>query len=58
MHYRTDMGEKIQYLSSEELSEIITKCEHAIADGSAEIADYEAFVVCQQELARRTWTQA
>jgi len=45
----------IRYLSNEELSEIITKCEGAITDGSAEIEDYEAFVLCQKELARRTW---
>ncbi len=45
----------IRYLSNEELSEIITKCESAISDGSAEIEDYEAFVLCQKELARRTW---
>lgn len=45
----------VRYLSNEELSEIISKCEDAIQDGSAEIEDYEAFVVCQKELARRTW---
>ncbi len=45
----------VRYLSNEELSEIISKCEGAIGDGSAEIGDYEAFVVCQKELARRTW---
>ena len=45
----------VQSLSSEELSTIIIKCESAIADGSAEIDDYEAFVLCQQELARRLW---
>jgi hypothetical protein len=42
-------------MSNEELSEIIARCEGAIADGSAEIEDYEAFVLCQKELARRTW---
>ncbi|MFO7546087.1 MAG: hypothetical protein R6W77_11415 [Trueperaceae bacterium] len=51
---RTSM-DTIRYLSNEELSEIITKCEGAITDGSAEIEDYEAFVLCQKELARRTW---
>lgn len=45
----------VHYLSNEQLSEIIAKCEGAITDGSAEIEDYEAFVVCQKELARRTW---
>ena len=45
----------IQRLTNEELSEIIANCEGAIADGTAEIEDYEAFVLCQKELARRTW---
>ena len=58
MLQHVDVGQKVQYLSTEELSGIISKCEVAIADGSAEIEDYEAFVVCQQELARRTWSQA
>ncbi len=51
-HETTD---RVQYLSNEELSSIIGKCEEAIADGSAEIDHYEAFVLCQKELARRTW---
>ncbi len=46
----------IKALDNDALSEIITKCEEAIADGSAEIEDYEAFVLCQKELARRTWS--
>lgn len=46
----------VKALDNEALSEIITKCEEAIADGSAEIEDYEAFVLCQKELARRTWS--
>jgi hypothetical protein len=56
--YTMDVGDQVQRLSTEELSTIISKCESAIADGSAEIEDYEAFVLCQQELARRTWSQA
>jgi hypothetical protein len=48
-------SEQIRYLTNEELSEIIGRCELAISEGSAEIADYEAFVLCQKELARRTW---
>ncbi|HNR00581.1 MAG: hypothetical protein KF875_04855 [Trueperaceae bacterium] len=48
-------NDDVRYLSNEELSEIISKCEDAIQDGSAEVEDYEAFVVCQKELARRTW---
>ena len=50
------LGETVQRLSNEELSVTIGKCETAIADGSAEIEDYEAFVLCQQELVRRTWS--
>jgi|GEM_PF-633350 len=48
-------GQSLRALSNEELSDIIAKCESAIADGSAEIEDFEAFVLCQKELARRTW---
>jgi hypothetical protein len=51
-----DVNEQVRYLSTVELSEIISRCEHAIAEGSAEIDDYEDFVLCQQELARRTWS--
>lgn len=58
MMYSMDVDNKVQQLSSEELSTIIVKCESAIANGSAEIEDYEAFVLCQQELARRTWSHA
>jgi hypothetical protein len=43
-------------MSNEELAKTIELCEGAIADGSAEIEDYEAFVLCQKELARRTWS--
>ncbi len=50
-----ESSEKLQYLSNEELSSIIGNCEQAIADGSAAIDHYEAFVLCQKELARRTW---
>lgn len=46
----------IRKLSNEELGRIIENCEHAIANGAAQIDDYEAFVLCQKELARRTWT--
>ena len=58
MLQQVDVNEQAPFLSTEELSGIISRCENAIADGSAEIEDYEAFVVCQQELARRTWSQA
>jgi hypothetical protein len=58
MLQRSEVNEKVRYLSNEELGEIISQCEHAISEGSAEIDDYEAFVLCQQELARRTWSHA
>lgn len=48
-------GQSLRALSNEELSDIIAKCESAIAEGTAEIEDFEAFVLCQKELARRTW---
>lgn len=50
-----NFSERVQQFSNEQLSDIICRCESAIADGSAEIEDYEAFVLAQQELARRTW---
>lgn len=50
-----ESSDRVQYLSNEELSRIIGKCEQAIADGNAELDHYEAFVLCQKELARRTW---
>lgn len=48
-------NDEIKCLTNEELSRIIGRCEEAISEGSAEISDYEAFVLCQKELARRTW---
>ena len=56
MVQRVQVAERIEYLSNQELSEIIIICEKAISNGSAEIEDYEAFVICQQELAKRTWS--
>jgi hypothetical protein len=58
MLQRSEVNQKVRYLSNEELGEIISQCESAIAKGSAEIDDYEAFVLCQQELARRTWSHS
>jgi hypothetical protein len=46
----------IKKLSNEELGQIIETCESAISKGAAQIDDYEAFVLCQKELARRTWS--
>ncbi len=48
-------NDALRKMSNEQLSAIITRCESAIAEGSAEINDYEAFVLAQKELARRTW---
>jgi hypothetical protein len=50
------LSDRVQRFSNEQLSDIICRCEAVIADGSAEIEDYEAFVLAQQELARRTWS--
>lgn len=42
-------------LSNEELRSVIETCERAIADGTAGVEEFEAFVLAQRELARRTW---
>lgn len=55
MLQRAHVDTNIKQMSNEELSDIISRCESAISEGSAEIEDYEAFVLCQKELARRTW---
>ena len=47
--------ESIPQLSNQELREVIATCEESISEGSARIEDYEAFVLAQQELARRLW---
>jgi hypothetical protein len=49
------VGERIRTLSDEQLGEVIARCEDAISDGTAVVDDYEAFVLAQKELARRTW---
>lgn len=46
----------ISLLSNEELSEVIAGCEAAISNGTAEVEDFETFVLCQKELAKRTWS--
>ena len=48
--------EPLRSLSDDELSRIIVRCENAIAEGTAEVGDYEAFVLAQKELVRRTWS--
>lgn len=48
-------GERFEVMTNEQLSVVIAECERAITEGTAEIEDYEAFVLCQKELARRTW---
>ena len=55
MLQQAPVSHSIKQMSNEELSDVISRCEHAISEGSAEIEDYEAFVLCQKELARRTW---
>ena len=48
------LGERASYLSSRELRLIVGRCEETIRGGRAQIEDYEAFVICQQELSSRT----
>ena len=50
-----NVHESIPQLSNQELREVIATCEEAISEGTARIEDYEAFVLAQQELARRLW---
>ena len=47
------LEERAAYLSSRELRLIVGRCEETIKDGRAQIEDYEAFVICQQELSSR-----
>ncbi len=47
------LSERATYLSSRELREVLGRCEAAITSGQAQIEDYEAFVICQQELGSR-----
>ena len=47
------LGERAAYLSSRELREVVGRCEKTIMSGQAQIEDYEAFVICQQELSSR-----
>jgi hypothetical protein len=56
MQEPVNRAEPLRQLSDEELVRIIDRCEGAIADGSASLPDYEAFVLAQRELARRTWS--
>lgn len=51
----TSSHDHVRRMSTGELADTISRCEAAIANGSARIEDYEAFVLCQKELARRTW---
>jgi hypothetical protein len=52
---QAETGDSIQNMSNQQLGELMAKCQGLISDGSARIEDYEAFVLCQKELARRTW---
>jgi hypothetical protein len=56
MVQQVQLSDQIQQLSNSQLHEIIARCEEAIGDGAAGIEEYEAFVLCQQELSRRTWS--
>jgi len=56
MQESPNRSEPLRQLSGEELVQIIDRCEQAIADGSAALPEYEAFVLAQRELARRTWS--
>lgn len=55
MVQEAEMSERIPRLSSQELKEVVFECERLITKGTAKLEDYEAFVLSQQELARRTW---
>jgi hypothetical protein len=46
-------NENVRYLSTNELREVIARCESNIVEGFAAMDDYETFVLCQQELSRR-----
>lgn len=50
-----NVHESIPQLSNQELRDVIATCEESISEGTARIEDYEAFVLAQQELARRLW---
>lgn len=56
MMNRVESSQNLKDLSNQELGAIIASCQHAIADGTAEVEDFESFVLCQRELARRTWS--
>ena len=45
----------IEGMTNEQLGELMGRCQDMIDDGSATIEEFEAFVLCQRELARRTW---
>lgn len=47
------LGDRAPYLSSRDLRDIVGRCEGAITAGRAQIEEYEAFIICQQELTSR-----
>jgi hypothetical protein len=51
-----EMRDMVKRLSNHELREALERCEDAIFDGTANIEEYETFILCQQELVRRTWS--
>ncbi|MEX2534662.1 MAG: hypothetical protein WD273_03595 [Trueperaceae bacterium] len=48
-------AESIEGMSNMQLGELMAKCQGVISEGEACIEDFEAFVLCQRELSRRTW---
>ena len=50
---QADRGEGVEALSRQELLEIIAAVKDAADRGTVQMRDYEAFVRCQEELARR-----
>lgn len=56
MAQQADSFEQIRGMSNEQLSELMAKCQSMISEGTALVEDYEAFVLCQKELAHRTWS--
>ncbi len=52
-HMTGHLSERAAYFSSRELRDMLSRSEQAIVSGRAQIEDYEAFVICQQELGSR-----
>ena len=48
-------GDNIRWVSHHELLETARRAEVAVSEGTAELQDYEVFVLCKNELARRAY---